>query len=110
MIGHAELLAPRRITASALIVMAFFRAHDAQVALRQLEHARVAVTLAVAGLGLAPAMTAMNGAEKLQTQRLADQRVDRYLGLAEAKSVLHTRRVILTRRHFVDCSATNFDQ
>ncbi|MNN32987.1 hypothetical protein D3C81_1467240 [compost metagenome] len=109
MIGHAELLAPRGFAAGALIVVAFFRGHDAHVALRKLGHARVAVTLAETGLGLAPAVAAMDGTEVFQAHGLADQGVDRHFLLAQAKSVLHHRR-IETRRHFTDGAAAEFDQ
>ncbi|MCY1404188.1 hypothetical protein D9M71_193900 [compost metagenome] len=77
MVGHAKLLAPPRFTAGAGVVVAFFRGHDADIALGQLGHARVAVTLAEAGLGLAPTVDAMNRPQVLQAQGLADQRVDR---------------------------------
>ncbi|MNT29355.1 hypothetical protein D3C72_1650900 [compost metagenome] len=109
MIGHAELLAPGRFTAGALVVVAFFRGHDAHIALGQLGHARVAVALAEAGLGLATAVTAMDGTKVFQAQGLADQRIDRHFLLAQTKSVLHHRRVE-TRRHFTDGAAAKFDQ
>src|SRR5471032_2355154 len=109
MVGHAELLAPGRITAGALIVVALLGAHDADITLRQLEHARVAITLAVAGLGLAPAVAAMDRTQKLQAHGLADQGVDRELFITQAKPVLH-QGFVQASGHLVDGAATNFDQ
>lgn len=109
MVGHAECFAPAGITASAGVVMATFGAHDAQVTLGQLGHARVAVTLAETGFGLAAAMAAMNGTQVFQAHVGADQRVDRHLGVAQTKRVLNGRLTEL-RRHFADCTATDFNQ
>jgi len=89
--------------------MATLGAHDAQVTLGQLGHAWVAIALAEAGLGLAAAMAAMDGAEVFQAYMGADQGVDRHLGIAQAKRVLNGRLTEL-RRHFADCTATNFNQ
>jgi acyl-coenzyme A thioesterase PaaI-like protein len=63
-IGHAELLAPRRLTAGAGVVVAAFRGHDAHVALGQFGHAGVAVTLAETGFGLA--LAAMGAVDRPQ--------------------------------------------
>jgi len=109
MVGHAELLAPRRITAGAGGVMTTLGTHDAQVALSQLGHARVAITLAEAGLGLAAAMAAMDRTQVFQAHMSADQRVDRHLGIAQTKRILNGRLTEL-RRHFADCTATDFNQ
>jgi hypothetical protein len=106
MVGHAELLAPARLAAGALIEVALLRAHDAHIALRQLLHAGVAVALAEAGLGPAPAMAAMDGAEVFQAQRLAQQRVDRHLFVAEAQGVLHRR--VQARRHLAQRATSQF--
>ncbi|MNI33533.1 hypothetical protein D3C73_874900 [compost metagenome] len=108
-IGHAELLAPLRLPAGAGLEVAAFRAHDAHVALGQFGHARVAVTLAETGLGLASAMGAVDRPQVLQAHRGADQRIDRDLGFAQTKCVLHVRPV-QARRHFADCTAANLDQ
>ncbi|MCY1180659.1 hypothetical protein D9M73_211170 [compost metagenome] len=109
MVGHAKLLAPRRFAAGAGVVVAFFRGHDAHVALGQLGHARVAVTLAETGLGLASAMGAVDRPQVFQAHPGADQRIDRDLGFAQTKCVLHVRPV-QARRHFADCTAANLDQ
>ncbi|MNG10485.1 hypothetical protein D3C84_939560 [compost metagenome] len=109
MVGHAELLAPLGFPASASVKVAALRAHDAHVALGQLGHARVAVALAETGLGLASAMDAVDRAQVFQAHRGADQRIDRDLGFAQTKCVLHVRPV-QARRHFADCTAANLDQ
>src|SRR3546814_6163341 len=89
--------------------MAALRAHDAQVALGQLGHAGVAITLAEAGLGPAPAMAAVDRTEKLQAYRAADQRIDRHLEIAQAKGILNSRPVKACRQH-ADCTAANLYQ
>ncbi|MCY1540265.1 hypothetical protein D9M68_758940 [compost metagenome] len=104
MIGHAELLAPARLAAGAGVVMAAFRAHDAQVALRQLLHARVAIALTEAGFGLAPAMAAMDRTKVLQAHGLADQRIDRHLFIVQTERVLHRR--VETRHHLAQGTAS----
>src|SRR5690606_32655424 len=75
MIGHAELLTPGRLATGAGLIVAFFRAHDAQVTLRQLLHAGIAITLAVAALGLAPTMAAVDGAQVFQAYGFTQQAV-----------------------------------
>ncbi|MNQ63676.1 hypothetical protein D3C85_780680 [compost metagenome] len=107
MLGHAELLAPTRLAAGAGVVVAALRAHDADIALRQLLHAGVAVTLAETGLGPAPAVAAMDGAQVLEAQGLAKQRIDRHLLLAQAKGVLH--RCLQARRHLAQGTAGQLD-
>ncbi|MNP48247.1 hypothetical protein D3C76_1423530 [compost metagenome] len=109
MVGHAELLTPRRFAAGAGVVVAFFRGHDAHVALGQLGHARVAVTLAEAGLGALAAMAAMNGAEVFQAQALADHGVDRHLRVIQAEAVLH-HRCLQAYRHLAQRATSEFDQ
>ena len=109
MVGHAEFFTPGRLAAGAGVVMAALGTHDAGVALGQLGHARVAITLAEAGLGLASTMGAMNRPEEFQAQLLADQRVDRHLAVTQAKGVLHVR-AFKARRHLADCTAAKLDQ
>ena len=66
MVGHAEVHAPLRIAAGAEVVVAFFRAHDADIALRQFLEAGVAITLAETLVGLASTMAAVNGTQIFQ--------------------------------------------
>ncbi len=87
-VGHAELRAPVRIAAGAELVVAFFRADNAGVALGQLLEAGIAVTLAETLVGLAPAVRAVDRAQILELQPLADQRIHRHPAVAQAEVIL----------------------
>ncbi len=106
MIGHAEIQAPLRIATGAEIVVALLRAHDADIALRQFLEAGIAVTLAEALVGLAPAMGAVDGAQVFQPQRPADQRIDRHQPFTEAKGVLHRHARLELNRHLLQRAAS----
>jgi hypothetical protein len=92
-----------------VLLVAAFGAHDAQVTLRQLEHARVAITLAVAGFGALAAVAAVNRAEVFQAYGLADQRVDRDLRITQTKCVFNPRG-LKPGGHFVDSASTDLNQ
>ena len=86
---HAAGFTPGRFTAGALIVMAFFRRHDAHICLRQGGKMFVAITLAKAFFGQLTTVYAMNGAGKFQTNGLADARVQIEPLIAERQLILH---------------------
>ncbi|OMP13580.1 hypothetical protein COLO4_01374 [Corchorus olitorius] len=85
---HAMGFAPLRLATGAMLVVALFGADDAAVALGQGGEAGIAVALAEALAGLAAAVGAVDGAQVFQAQATADQRIDRYLALVEAKGVV----------------------
>src|SRR5690606_7248580 len=88
MVGHAELLTPGRLAAGVQLVVAAFRAHDADVTACQLGHAGVTVALAVAFLGSPAAVHAMDFTQCLQPYRAAEQLIQWYLLLAQGQTVI----------------------
>src|SRR5690606_8922904 len=82
-IGHAELLAPGRLAAGALLVMAALGADDAEVALRQLLHAGETEALAVTVVGKAVAVRGPELAEGLETGGAPEQVIQGQLLVAQ---------------------------
>ena len=101
--GHAELLAPRRLAAGTGGVVALFRADDALVALRQFRHAGIAVALAVTLLRALAAVAAVDRAQIVEADALAEQRVERDFLLTKAQAVLH--RSLQPHRHLAQRTA-----
>src|SRR5690606_37826444 len=86
-IGHAELLAPGRLAAGALLVMTALGADDAEVALRQLFHAGETEALAVTLFGKPVAVLAPDLAKGLEADGAPEQVIQGQLLVAQGLSV-----------------------
>ena len=84
-------LAPGRLTAGALLVMAQFGFHDAEVALGKTLKAGITITLIETLLGFAPAGNTVNLPAEYEAHGFAQQGVYGNLLLADWQAILHGR-------------------